>query len=545
MALQYTYTERNVTARPRSKRLKELGVSAGNTSVSVIGSGGSGTGSNGDGHTHTNLDDLNKISFDKDRYLYVSQYEDDANGNETLVKGKAKSGQSDTAKNLTSDSSDWETIAQKITDALVTLKDLYISKVSDDTAKGFLKFLAGAEFGTFLSGLQSGTGARIDEGGNIEAQSIQIRGYAKFMEMIINRLQYVEGDYNFTENGTIEKLTANDDGTYTLSMRKRWDKDITAFAENDVVYGAQNNLLVTGEYYTSWFRVNAVVAESNSLVVSLYPDGETPAGKNFAPVIGMNVARRGNAVNEERQGTFYISSTERCIIWLEGVTKPIVEQSNYYLMLGRPKNLAIFTNLPINYKQSYIYARGAIIQDIFRVKFNGNPVYTVVDTGPWDDKTQYIHDMSDSGDYITNQCWHGSCAWQCAAVKATIGVAPRWNNTQWVCVSGVGNVKLNIVSSAGVVFRKNGVKTTLYGQLIHGTMDITDDVSSALWIWTRESTLADEDVAWNAKYSGGAKYINITDVDLPSNWATVKKVIFRLTVHYTNGQTAEKTFAIN
>ena len=49
-------------------------------------------------HTHANLEDLNKISFDADRYLYVSQYETGTDGNETLVKEKSKAGLADKAK---------------------------------------------------------------------------------------------------------------------------------------------------------------------------------------------------------------------------------------------------------------------------------------------------------------------------------------------------------------------------------------------------------------------------------------------------------------
>ncbi len=49
-------------------------------------------------------------------------------------------------------------------------------------------------------------------------------------------------------------------------------------------------------------------------------------------------------------------------MYLEGVTKPILEESNYYLSLGRPKHLELFNGLPINYDHPYLFARGAIVQ---------------------------------------------------------------------------------------------------------------------------------------------------------------------------------------
>ena len=49
---------------------------------------------------------------------------------------------------------------------------------------------------------------------------------------------------------------------------------------------------------------------------------------------------------------------------LNGVTKPVVEESNYSVIGGRLKHLSLFDNLPINYLHSYIYVRGLVAQDI-------------------------------------------------------------------------------------------------------------------------------------------------------------------------------------
>ena len=59
---------------------------------------------------------------------------------------------------------------------------------------------------------------------------------------------------------------------------------------------------------------------------------------------------------------------------LDGVTKPILEENNYAIIIGKLKQLSLFDNLPINYRHSYIYCRGIAIQDLLRIDYQGTPV---------------------------------------------------------------------------------------------------------------------------------------------------------------------------
>ena len=56
----------------------------------------------------------------------------------------------------------------------------YISKLHDDTANGHIKLTKGATFGTFNSGVE---GARIDDAGNAELQSLIVRAKAALNEL--------------------------------------------------------------------------------------------------------------------------------------------------------------------------------------------------------------------------------------------------------------------------------------------------------------------------------------------------------------------------
>lgn len=253
---------------------------------------------------------------------------------------------------------------KNIFSALKSLKTLLRKDQSDGT-----NFLL--KFGEFIDSMIAGKGAGIFPDGRGQFEKLEVRSAMIVKELIYNRWFAQEGNVTYSEAGTIERIELLEDGTYDLYLRRRWDNDITAFKEQDVSYGSVNNLNSTGEYYDSWFRVLSVMQAENKINVVLYPDEEVPGGKNYPPAVGMVITRRGNAVDEERQGFWYISSYEGCICMLDGVTKPILEESNYSIIVGKLKRLSLFDNLPINYLQSYVYCRGIAIQDLMRIDYQG------------------------------------------------------------------------------------------------------------------------------------------------------------------------------
>ncbi|RGK58225.1 hypothetical protein DXD01_19520, partial [Phocaeicola vulgatus] len=196
------------------------------------------------------------------------------------------------------------------------------------------------KFGKFIDSMIAGKGAGIYPDGRGQFERLEVRGSAVFKEVIYNRLNAQEGDTSYSENGVIESVTLESDGTYTLKLRKRWENDFTAFQEGDIVYGIVKNLFSTGKYYASWMRVLSKNIAANSISVLVYPDSEVPGGRNYPPTELMIITRRGNAINEDRQSYWYLSATtDKCLVWLEGVTKPVLEQNNYYMILGRLPNL--------------------------------------------------------------------------------------------------------------------------------------------------------------------------------------------------------------
>ncbi len=415
----------------------------------------------------------------------------------------------------------------------------FLRRDREESTDYLMHLLGGATFGSFVRSMTEGKGAGVDAEGNMQVESLEVRSYAKVMELLINRLSAMEGDYTFTESGTVECVTEVREGTYVLTMRKRWDYDFTAFKDNDVLYGMVNTLAVDGSYYTSWCRVIGVNTSANSLTVVLYSDAEVPAGKNYPPVPGMNLARRGNALDTARQACWYISSAEGVIMYLEGVTKPILEEENYYLSLGKPKHLELFNGLQLNYDHPYLFARGVIIQDLYRVDYKGTPVYNVVDRGLWNATATYVKGYDkEAACYVQHQVWWADCCWRCLVPTATVGKEPRWNNTEWVCVVGDTNYTLSIASSVGNFLRYGREYTTLTATLRHGAKDITADAYRVSW--SRESGLDDEDTVWAATHPHSDMTLDLTPEDMPSNWRDERRVAFRCTILLLDGDTSEE-----
>lgn len=475
-----------------------------------------GTGG-GVGHTHKNIDLLNLLS-------YVEEY--------LLVNGKKiKAGYADTAGSVA--------------------EGKYIRKDQPDGTKFLLTI------GEFIDSMIAGKGIGLFPDGRMQADRVEVRGSMTVKELLFNRWFAQEGNVVFSEAGTIERIEKLDDGTWDLYLRRRWEEDITAFAENDVSYGSINSLLSDGAYYDSWFRVLNVMQAENKLNVVLYPDDEVPGGKNYEPAVGMTITRRGNPVNEERQGFWYISSYEFCICYLDGVTKPILEESNYGIIIGRLKRLELFTNLPINYLHSYVYCRGIVVQDILRVDYKGVIPQQANDRGEWstevaasDEPYQAAH-VVDTGSGQVNlydAVWHYGCKWMCLVTGTTD--EPRYGCVGWAMIEGNPAFTIEIDSSNGwyfdyeaisvadeagqpVVFTTLQVVGTLYNQ------DVTADILDADVSWTRDTGDVAEDNAWAVKRADAGKQLTLTLDDLGTNYQSRTSCKFKATALLRDGKQVE------
>lgn len=316
-----------------------------------------------------------------------------------------------------------------------------INNDGNNITKGLTKLYDAIMSNGFKNSMTAGSGWQIDKDGNAQVESIEVRSYMRVLELVMNRLSAEESEFVFTESGTVETATLNEDGTYTLVMRKKTDKDITPFQQGDILKGVMNDLTKPGavgvKYYTSWVQVKEVNQTTNSIKVAVYADDKTPANKNFPPCNLMVLHRWGNTTKKERQSCWYISSIEKRIVMLDGVAQPKLEESNYASFYGLPFEMESFKGYSLNPEQPYLCVRGALLQDVCFIDYLGKVVKQERYRGVW---SQEVANSKDP--YIVTQTtfdtvYHKNAKWQCNSTEGT-KEEPSESTTDWTKLSEGG-----------------------------------------------------------------------------------------------------------
>lgn len=563
MDKKYTSVTTNRTPRPRSKRLREQGIGSTNSTVVLNAETGGSSTPSGDGHTHANKSALDQISTDSNGYEYLTRLvettvTDETTGEETTqyerVTEKVKAGYADMAHDLDPDS---------------PVRRQFLSRLVDDVAAGNITFQQAihvlgiahfggeAQFGTFVRSLYAGSGAGIDNLGNAEFESVRVRTYFEAVELIINRLSAIEGDQLLTEADTIDSVDDLGNNCYGLHLHSKWDGYFTAQAQNNVLKGIINNLGATAlgmtnpgtnaALYTSWMRVNSVNAANNYIEVTLYPDNETPAGRNFPPCELMKIARWGNQTDTTRQSCIYLSSTEGRIVKLTGVTKPIIDAANYGATFGSlPDFVRALTDnngnpYPLYDGVDYMYVPGIVYYQAIRLdRWTLKPICEYVDRGEWQPNGLYYFEAvnPDTGNYEISDVWYLGCKWRCCYNLTT--TAPAWNNTHWAMIEGnpAFTVEFN---DTDVIFDPDRFDLTLQIIAKIYNQDVTADILAADVAWTRYSEDANgvervaSDNAWALRRGNAGKSIHLTAADMDFNGYVPKVVRITATVTLRDG----------
>ena len=400
----------------------------------------------------------------------------------------------------------------------------FLRKDKSDKTEYLLKLLAGGEFGEFVDSMIAGKGAGIFPDGRAQVERLEVRGSLSVLDLIINQIQGMESDYSFTEIGKIESVEDLGENTYRLKIEKRTDFDFMKFQENDVCFSIINTLLTGGsDYYTSWMRILTTNAQENSITVVLYPDSEVPGGTNYPPLAGYNVTRRGNSTLPEEGGfngraqSWMISSREGRIMFLSNVYKPILEDYNYALTIGKLPNIKALEKLPVTTEDVGIVAQTVIAEKFYQFDYNGDVVPNKVDRGVWSLETaqsgapyrfvQYELSKPSGSEYTLleqHTVYHLGCKWGCLKDKTTD--EPKWNSPSWGLLEGDSRYSLQLSLSGGEAFVIGGVDEVISGRIYFGTTDITDDVMAddATEVeWFRNSGNVPADNLWTPEYVDG------------------------------------------
>jgi len=465
-----------------------------------------------------------------------------------------------------------ENTIETSTDKIVTPQYLgqfgvkhFLAKDKDDVAQGLITFLKGltskelasltkgATFGDFVQGMLFGSGARIDERGNAEVESLTSRSSIIAKELITNRQTAMESNFVFTESGLVETVremaSTSDDGntTYKLKLQKRWENDFTAFKENDVVLASINTLSSGGEYYDMWFRVLSVNTVANTIDVVCYPDSEVPSGKNYPPTELARLIRWGNAVDEDRQSCWYISSSDGLLVWLDHVTKPIIDKSNYSLAMGKlPDALQfVFKDFPTaNKRDGAFYAKWMMAQTFQTIDYQGNPIITTRDRGAWSEGVAKGDSPYRNGDNTVDTVYYLGCKWQCLEDKTT--KPPTYSSTAWAFVEGNPFFQLEMLSSNYWTFRASQIMkrdsdnnfvpfTTLYVKGWLYNQDVTNSMFNITW--TRDTGNAAKDNEWAMAHANAGTSIDLTYEDLGGTDYRMGTVTFKVSAEMRDGET--------
>lgn len=411
------------------------------------------------------------------------------------------------------------------------------------------RFLGGASFGEFIDSMIAGKGAGIYPNGRGQFSRLEVRDALVVMRLIINEIQAMAGDFSFSDAGCIEKVEDLGDDTYKLWMEKRTEYDVTNFTENDIMYSIINNLLTGGtDYYTSWFRCLTKNVNDNTLTVVLYPDSEVPGGKNYPPVAGYNVTRRGYSVLpdegevNERAQSWLLSSREGRIMFLSNVYKPILEDYNYALTIGKLPNIKALEKIPVTTNDVGVVSQIGIFERIYQFDYNGDVVPNKIDRGQWSLATaqgntpyrRVTHEtQTPAGSTYTlleqHTVYHLGCKWGCLIDKTQL--EPKWNSPAWEMLEGDKNYGMEFVSSRGWQFFRGQVNTDITAYITYSGMDITDDVMALEGLeieWLRDSGNIPSDNSWKPTHiDGQLNTLRLTNDDMPPEWGyKVRTVMF-------------------
>ena len=423
----------------------------------------------------------------------------------------------------------------------------FIRKDIPDTAQGLITFLGGLraavksffdgglEVGETVDSMLAGKGTLVTKDGRVQTDRLEVRGSMTVMDLVINQIQGMAADYSFSDCGKITAVEDLGEDTYRLTLDKATAYDYTTLGEDDVCFSIVNTLKTGGtDYYTSWMRVVNVNLTDNALTVVLYPDAEVPGGKNYAPAAGYNMTRRGNSdvpdtdageVNERAQ-SWLLSSREGRIMFLQNVFKPILEDWNYGIAIGKLPKTSALEQVPVSEGDLGVMADVVIARHFYEFDGNGRLITKKNDRGQWslavaqsDAPYRYMthewQNPSTGQEFVTLQqdtVYHLGCKWGCLVDKTQ--EEPKWNSAAWSMLEGDPNYYLTISSPKGQLFRRSQVDADLKATVAYGNIDITDEVTALAGTeveWLRDTGNTADDNTWTPQYVDGKK--NVIHVD--------------------------------
>lgn len=427
----------------------------------------------------------------------------------------------------------------------------FLSRKTDDTAQGLIRFLQGLKLGDGEKGIDTDGNAKLgnvqmmdavlrrlvslgydgatqqgfgvtDRGDGkyrLDIHDLQVWGKAIFQELEVRKLSYAGGNVYLSGSGskifkTEELIEAGvlkgwrcwllaDDGT--TATQNLWHVSDQARCQT---FGLADKQKPT----RSWWRLVTAVSEENVTLTDA-EGNELYDGKKFGWIEiakdncepGSDVPKAGDTIvldgnqnpNErDRQGVMILETT--------GANTPRIVA--YKGVVGYThEGCEVFYFSPQGCK---------IVSTSFEwVSPTGDLIHIVNYRGEWQKGVSY-------GYY--DQVSHGNGVWLCTNAEGSTS-EPMAGSADWQLVmkaekgeKGEDGVayQIMITSDTGTVMINGSGEMTLKATLLRNGEDISDTVSNGSWSWWRQSADADDDAVWNTLHEGVGRSCLITRDDV-------------------------------
>ncbi len=388
-----------------------------------------------------------------------------------------------------------------------------------------------------VDSMVNGRGTFLTNKDRLQTSNLEVRGSLTVMDLIINQLHAMEGDYYFSDVASIERVVVLDENThsYRLWLKKESETSVITIWEGDILWSVANNLRSrkpTDQGYfvhPSWMLCNAIDQEHFFIDVTLYNDqaiGIIVGTTNFAPTAGFNLVRRGNAAallddsKAERARVWHISNTEGRLEFLDYLFSPVVDDENYQTTVGRLPDIEVlndwfhYRNLGDPHEHVGVYTRFLFAENFVHIDWMGRVVKQQNYRGEWSletaqspsdyykvDKTrQRVDDEYIETAYLVDTVTWMGAMWGCNRTGTT--QEPTWYSADWVMMGGNNNWDIDLHKTQSPVpnMRQTNFQMEIYFRIMFNGWDVTEKVMGQDYhtvTWTRETGDAAKDNTWN------------------------------------------------
>lgn len=389
-----------------------------------------------------------------------------------------------------------------------------------------------------LDSMVNGHGTFLTNKDRFQTTNLQVRGSMTVMDLIVNQLHAMQGDYYFSDVGSIERVAIINEDThsYRLFLKKDSETSVITLWEGDILWSVANNLRshkpTDASFYVhpSWMLVNAIDQEYFCVDVTLYDDaqlGVEIGTTNFPPEAGFNLVRRGNArarlddAYKERARVWHISNTEGMMAFLDYLYSPVVGDENYQTTIGRLPDIQVLRNwfdarnLSSPSNHIGVYTQYLFAEHFLQIDWMGRVISTKNYRGEWSlataqSATEYYkvdktYTEGDDGQgherpmtaYLTDTVTHMGVEWGCNRTGTT--EEPSWYSADWIMIGGSNEWDLVLHKDDSPVprMRQQKFEMGIFFRVSFNGYDVTDKVMaqgghSVTWARTTDDAALDQ-----------------------------------------------------